>query len=236
MTLLTVAGVDASYGKSRVLHGIDLQVDEGEVAVVLGANGAGKTTLMNAIAGTITRSGAITLSDSDITRMRPDAIANLGLRLVPQGRGTFGSLSVRDNLMVGAATRHDSAQIAEDLDRWLSTFPVLGDRVSQPAGTLSGGEQQMLAIARALMGRPRILLCDEPSLGLAPVIVKQIFGFLREINQSSHTAMIVVEQNAQLALELAHRVYLLEVGHVVASGSPKDFRDNDAIRRAYLGV
>ena len=236
MSLLSVSGLTAGYGKSTVLHALDLRVEAGEVVVVLGANGAGKSTLMNVLAGLLPRTGEIRLEGTDIAGRKPHQIAELGLRLVPQGRGTFGGLTVRDNLRVGSATTSDNAQAQDDMERWLDTFPVLRDRLSQRAGTLSGGEQQMLAIARALMGRPRLLLCDEPSLGLAPVIVKQVFAFLREINESDGTAMIVVEQNAELALDLAHRVYLLEVGHFVATGTSADFRDNDAIRRAYLGI
>lgn len=232
--LLDVQGLTAGYGAGTVLHGVDLQVDDGEVAVVLGANGAGKTTTMRCLAGLLKpSSGAMTFDGKPHART-PDSIVQSGISLVPQGRGTFSGLSVLDNLRVGASTRTDD-EIDSDIDRWFSTFPVLGERREQAAGTLSGGEQQMLAIARALMSRPRLLLCDEPSLGLAPIIVKEVFDILATLNRETGTALLIVEQNAQLALELADRVFLLEVGHVIASGDAAEFRDNDTVRRSYLG-
>jgi branched-chain amino acid transport system ATP-binding protein len=234
--LLEVRGLRAGYGEANVLHGIDVSVGSGEVVVVLGANGAGKTTLLRAIAGLIPHSsGEIVVDQHVVKRARPDEMLRRGIGLVPQGRGTLTDLTVRDNLRVGAVTRKDKAGIAEDIERWCTVFPALAKRRDQVAGTLSGGEQQMLAIARAMMARPRLLLCDEVSLGLAPVIVQGLFGVLRELNTQQSTALLLVEQNAELALEIAARVYLLEVGNVAASGATEAFRGNDAIRRAYLG-
>jgi branched-chain amino acid transport system ATP-binding protein len=233
--LLDVSGLRAGYGAANVLHGIDLHVDPGETVVVLGANGAGKTTLLRAVAGLIPHTGTIAVEGRRVARTRPDLMLARGIGLVPHGRGTLTDMTVRDNLRVGATTRTDRAEIAEDIDRWFTVFPPLGNRRAQVAGTLSGGEQQMLAIARAMMARPRLLLCDEVSLGLAPVVVQEVFRVLAELNATSGTALLLVEQNAELALDLASRVYLLEVGTVVSSGSSESFRSNDAIRRAYLG-
>jgi len=233
--LLDVSGLRAGYGAANVLHGIDLHVDPGETVVVLGANGAGKTTLLRAVAGLIPHTGTIAVEGRRVTRTRPDLMLARGIGLVPQGRGTLTDMTVRDNLRVGATTRTDRAEIAEDIDRWFTVFPPLGNRRGQVAGTLSGGEQQMLAIARAMMARPRLLLCDEVSLGLAPVVVQEVFRVLGDLNAASGTALLLVEQNAELALDLASRVYLLEVGTVVSTGSSESFRSNDAIRRAYLG-
>ncbi|RAY12796.1 ABC transporter ATP-binding protein [Actinomadura craniellae] len=235
MSLLEVTGLTAGYGPARVLHGIDLTVDDGEVVVVLGANGAGKTTTMRALAGAIPHQGSIVFDGAPLTGLRPDTIVGRGISLVPQGRGTFSHLSVLENLRVGAARRRDKAEIAADIDRWCEVFPRLRERSGQEAGTLSGGEQQMLAVARALMSRPRLLLCDEPSLGLAPVIVAELFRTLAEINREQGTALLLVEQNAELALGIADRVHLLEVGRVVAAGPVAEFRDNESVRRAYLG-
>jgi branched-chain amino acid transport system ATP-binding protein len=232
--LLEVRGLRAGYGPVEVLHGVDLTVGANEVVVVLGANGAGKTTTMRAIAGSIGRRGDIVLDGHDIHRTSADTIVRYGLAQVPQGRGTFVDLTVDDNMRVGAYSRKDR-EIATDRDRWYEIFPRLGQRRSQRAGSLSGGEQQMLAIARALMSRPKILLCDEPSLGLAPIIVQELFGILRQLNQEEGLAVLLVEQNANLAMEIAHRAYLLETGSIVASGDADDIRNDDAIRKAYLG-
>ncbi len=233
--LLEVAGLRAGYGAANVLHGIDLSVLPGEVVVVLGANGAGKTTLMRAIAGLIGHTGTISVDGQIIAKARPDEMLRRGLGLVPQGRGTMTAMTVRDNLRVGAISRSDAREIADDIERWCTVFPPLANRRNQIAGTLSGGEQQMLAIARAMMARPRLLMCDEVSLGLAPIIVQQLFGVLRDVNQDSNTALLLVEQNAELALQIAARVYLLEVGEIAASGETEQFRGNDAIRKSYLG-
>ncbi len=236
MSLLEVAGLTAGYGQARVLHGLDLTVEEGEVVVVLGANGAGKTTTMRALSGLIPHGGTVRFAGASLDGAAPAAVVSAGISLVPQGRGTFSHLSVMDNLRVGAALRRDTAEIAADIERWCEVFPVLARRAGQEAGTLSGGEQQMLAVARALMSRPRLLLCDEPSLGLAPKIVGELFEVLAEVNREQGTALLLVEQNADLALGIASRVYLLEVGRVIAEGDAARFQADESIRRAYLGL
>jgi branched-chain amino acid transport system ATP-binding protein len=233
-TILEVSGLHAGYGPVEVLHGIDLVVGEGEVVVVLGANGAGKTTSMRAISGTIPRRGSVRLDRKDITKFSADRIVRSGVAQVPQGRGTFVDLSVEDNLRVGAFSRRDG-DVSADLDRWYEVFPKLAERRTQRGGSLSGGEQQMLAVARALMSRPRLLLCDEPSLGLAPIIVQELFSILRRLNTEEGLSVLLVEQNANLAMEIAHRAYLLEAGVVVASGDADEIRSDDSIRKAYLG-
>jgi branched-chain amino acid transport system ATP-binding protein len=237
-TLLRVDGLHAGYGPIEVLHGLSLAVDEGEIVVILGANGAGKTTTMRAISGTIPRRGTVELTAKgaaqSIIRASPDAIVRLGLAQVPQGRGTFPDLTVEDNLRIGAHTRRDDG-VSDDLARWFETFPRLADRRTQKAGSLSGGEQQMLAIARALMSRPRLLLCDEPSLGLAPIVTNELFSILARLNAEQGLAVLLVEQNASLALQIAHRVYLLETGSIVASGTSEQISSDDSIRKAYLG-
>jgi branched-chain amino acid transport system ATP-binding protein len=235
MSQLQVEELHAGYGQAEVLHGISLAVEPGEVVVILGANGAGKTTIMRAVAGLIGRRGTVSIDGSALRPGEPGAAVAAGLALVPQGRGTFTKLTVAENLLVGATRRRDKAGVARDLDRWYEVFPALARRTGQAAGTMSGGEQQMLAIARALMSRPRLLLCDEPSLGLAPLIVRDVFDVLRQISAEDGMAMLIVEQNAELALDLASRVYLLEVGHVVSSGAAAELRRSDTIRRAYLG-
>jgi branched-chain amino acid transport system ATP-binding protein len=217
----------------EVLHGIDLAVNDGEVVVVLGANGAGKTTSMRAISGTIPRRGSIEFAGKPIGSASADEIVHAGIAQVPQGRGTFVDLSVEDNLRVGAYVRGDDP--STDMERWFEVFPRLGERRTQKAGSLSGGEQQMLAIARALMSRPKLLLCDEPSLGLAPIVVQEMFRILAQLNREEGTAILLVEQNANLAMDIAHRAYLLETGSIVASGDAKEMLDDDAIRKAYLG-
>ena len=231
--LLDVRDLHAGYGPIEVLHGIDLTVDEGEVVVVLGANGAGKTTTIRAISGTIPRRGDVSFAGKSIVHAAPDAIVHDGIAQVPQGRGTFVDLSVEDNLRVGAYVRRDDP--TPDIERWFGVFPRLKERAAQKAGSLSGGEQQMLAIARALMSKPKLLLCDEPSLGLAPIIVQEMFRILARLNQEEGTAILLVEQNANLAMDIAHRAYLLETGSIVATGDAKEMLDNDAIRKAYLG-
>ncbi|TWE07877.1 ABC transporter ATP-binding protein [Rudaeicoccus suwonensis] len=233
--LLEITGLSAGYGAANVLHDIDLSVQPGEAVVVLGANGAGKTTLLRAISGLIPHNGSIRVDATDVGRIRPDVMLRMGIAHVPQGRGTLTDMTIQDNLKVGAVSRKDARAVAQDIDQWYSVFPALGKRRRQIAGTLSGGEQQMLALARAMMARPRLLLCDEVSLGLAPLIVQGIFEVLTEVNATSGTALLLVEQNAELALAVASRVYLLEVGSVAAHGPSAEFRNNDAIRRAYLG-
>jgi branched-chain amino acid transport system ATP-binding protein len=233
--LLNVSGLSAGYGQVEVLSGVDLQVQEGEVAVILGANGAGKTTTMRAVSGMIARRGVIEFAGQNITKASPDAIVRLGIAQVPQGRGTFTDLTVDDNMRAGAYVRHDH-EVNSDIALWYETFPRLRDRRAQKAGTLSGGEQQMLAIARALMSRPKLLLCDEPSLGLAPIITKELFQIIKRLNEQRGLSVLLVEQNANLALDIAHHVCLLEAGRIIAAGSPADIADDDAVRRAYLGA
>jgi len=229
--LLELEGVEARYGPVKALHGVGLTVGEGEVVAVLGANGAGKTTTLRAVSGTVRRSGRIVLGGRAIERRSPEAVARLGVAHVPEGRGTFPDLSVWDNLRLGAYTVRGKA----DVGQVLAHFPWLEERRGQQAGTLSGGEQQQLALARALMSRPRLLLLDEPSLGLAPLVVEQIFRIVRALNEEEGLAVLVVEQNATLALETAARAYVLEVGRVAVSGPSDELRRDESVRRSYLG-
>jgi branched-chain amino acid transport system ATP-binding protein len=233
--LLSVRGLSAGYGPVEVLHSIDLEVHEGQVAVILGANGAGKTTMLRAISGMIPRTGDIEFAGHNIVRTPPNSIVSLGVAHVPQGRGTFTDLTVADNLRAGAYVRRDR-EVANDIALWYETFPRLADRRAQKAGNLSGGEQQMLAIARALMSRPKLLLCDEPSLGLAPLITKNLFRTIQRLNEQRGLTVLLVEQNANLALEIAHHVCLLETGNITAAGPPAVIASDDAVRRAYLGA
>jgi branched-chain amino acid transport system ATP-binding protein len=234
-TMLQVTGLDAGYGPIQVLRGVELRVDEGEVVVLLGANGAGKTTTIRAICQMIDSKGSVNLCGTELVGMRPEQMAGLGIAHVPQGRGTFPELTVEENLQVGAYVRTDRAEIRNDIDRSYALFPRLGERRTQVAGNLSGGEQQMLAVARALMSRPRLLLLDEPSLGLAPLVIQSLFARFDELNEQEGVTMLVVEQNANLALDIADRAYVIESGRIVLSGSAAELRANDAVRRAYLG-
>lgn len=233
MSLLEVKSLRAGYGQIEVLLGIDFAVQKGEIAVILGANGAGKTTTMRAVSGTIQRTGSLVFDGHDISRLGPEAIVRLGIAHVPQGRGTFPELSVTDNLRLGGYVRRDD--IAADIDRWFEVFPRLAERRDQKAGSLSGGEQQMLAIARALMSRPRLLLCDEPSLGLAPLITQELFDVLRRLNADEGLSVLLVEQNANLAMKIASSVFLIETGQMVASGPASEIANDETIRKAYLG-
>jgi branched-chain amino acid transport system ATP-binding protein len=233
--LLQLDDVEARYGPVKALHGVSLTVGEGEVVAVLGANGAGKTTTLRAVSGTVKRSGEIVFAGNRISRRPPEAVARLGIAHVPEGRGTLTDLSVRENLRLGAYVRRDRAGIREDEQRVLSYFPWLEHRAGQTAGTLSGGEQQMLALARALMLRPKLVLLDEPSLGLAPMVVSEIFRIVGELNEREGLAVLVVEQNAVLALEASSRAYVLEVGKVAVEGSSAELRRNKSVRRSYLG-
>jgi branched-chain amino acid transport system ATP-binding protein len=233
--LLEVAGLDAAYGPVQVLRGLELRVEEGEVVVLLGANGAGKTTTIRAICQMVDTKGSVSLGGTQLVGKRPEQMARLGIAQVPQGRGTFPELSVEENLEVGAYVRKDRSGIKDDIERWYSLFPRLAERRAQTAGSLSGGEQQMLAVARALMSRPRLLLLDEPSLGLAPIIIRDLFAKFDELNEAEGVTMFVVEQNANLALDIADRAYVLEAGRVMLTGSAADLRADDAVRRAYLG-
>ncbi|WP_181779035.1 ABC transporter ATP-binding protein [Pseudonocardia pini] len=234
MSLLRIDDMSAGYGAGDVLRGVTLSVDAGEIVVVLGANGAGKTTLMRAVSGMIPRRGTVELDGEDIARSSADAIVRRGLAQVPQGRGTIVDLTVEENLRAGALVRKGKG-LAEDLDRWYTTYPRLAERRRQKAGLLSGGEQQMLAISRAMMSRPRMLLCDEPSLGLSPLLTEELFASLSRINGELGMAILVVEQNAMIALEIARRGYLLEVGSLGDSRPADDFASDDSIRAAYLG-
>jgi branched-chain amino acid transport system ATP-binding protein len=230
--LLQLQGVEARYGPVKALHGISLEVGEGELVAVLGANGAGKTTTLRAVSGTVRRTGDVLFDGTKLPR-RPDAVARAGIAHVPEGRGTFSELSVWENLRLGAYTRRGS--VKEDTQHVFKYFPRLEERKNQQAGTLSGGEQQMLALGRAIMARPRLVLLDEPSLGLAPMLVKEIFDRLGRMIADDGTAVLVVEQNAALALAHAARAYVLEVGHVVVSGPSDELRANESVRRSYLG-
>jgi branched-chain amino acid transport system ATP-binding protein len=234
-TLLEASELRAGYGAVRVLQGVDFSVDEGEVVVILGANGAGKTTTLRAISGMIDATGHMQFDGRPIIGRRPEQIAAAGIAHVPQGRGTIADLTVDENLRIGAYLRR-GAEIESDLDRWYLTFPRLKDRRTQQAGSMSGGEQQMLAIARALMARPKLVLLDEPSLGLAPLVTQELFRILGELNHADGISMLLVEQNAGLALELGTRGYVLETGTIVTSGSASELAGNDEVRRAYLGI
>ena len=232
--LLQVDDLVAGYGAVRVLQGLSLQVNQGEVAVILGANGAGKTTTMRAISGMIARKGTITFEGRPITDTAPNEIVRLGIAQVPQGRGTFTDLTVRDNLRAGAYVR-TGIDIEVEMREWYDVFPRLYERRDQKAGSLSGGEQQMLAIARALMSKPKLLLCDEPSLGLAPIITQELFAVLGRLNTEHGLSILVVEQNANLAVKIAHSVFVLETGTIVASGTADEIAADDVVRKAYLG-
>ena len=233
--LLEVEGLKASYGQSEVLHGISFALALGGITTILGANGAGKTTTLRALAGMVRREGRILFDGKPIDRLSTEAIVRRGVAHVPEGRGTFTGLSVDENLRVAAYTRRDKAGVSDDLERVFGYFPRLKERIGQQAGTLSGGEQQMLAIARALMLRPRLMLLDEPSFGLAPLIVQDIFAIMRRINKEANVSVLLVEQNASLALNLATEAYVLETGNVVMSGRADDVKNDAGIRRSYLG-
>jgi branched-chain amino acid transport system ATP-binding protein len=232
MSLLELHGIEARYGPVQALHGVSLQVGDGELVAVLGANGAGKTTTLRAISGTVRRSGDVVFAGKKLPR-RPDATARAGIAHVPEGRGTFSELSVWENLRLGAYARR--ANVKEEAQRVYKFFPRLEDRRDQQAGTLSGGEQQMLALGRAMMARPKLLLLDEPSLGLAPMVVNQIFEALTRMKTDDGMSVLVVEQNANLALAHATRAYVLEVGNVVVEGTSDELRANESVRKSYLG-
>ncbi|MBC7733057.1 MAG: ABC transporter ATP-binding protein [Bacteriovorax sp.] len=233
--LLDVRGLHASYGATHVLHGLDFAVEEGGITTILGANGAGKTTTLRAVCGMVKTRGEVQFAGTRIDGRATESIVRLGVAHVPDGRGTFVNLTVEENLRLGAYTRRDKAEVARDFERMFGYFPRLKERWLQQAGTLSGGEQQMLAVSRALMLRPRLLLLDEPSFGLAPRIVQELFEIFRAINQQDRVSMLLVEQNAALALKLADQAYLLETGRVVISGTAEAIRSDEAIRRSYLG-
>jgi branched-chain amino acid transport system ATP-binding protein len=235
MRLLQVEQLVGGYGAVRVLQGLDFTVDEGEVVVILGANGAGKTTTLRAVSGLIDARGRVQFDGHDILGRRTEQIAAAGIAHVPQGRGTITDLTADENLRLGAYLRRD-AEVAADMERWYAVFPRLAVRRDQLAGSMSGGEQQMLAIARALMARPKLVLLDEPSLGLAPIITQDLFQTLGRLNREQGISMLVVEQNASLALGIAKRGYVLETGSIVVSGSATELAGNDDVRKAYLGI
>ncbi|MFC4783992.1 ABC transporter ATP-binding protein [Nocardioides sp. MAHUQ-72] len=237
MTLLEVEGLEASYGAVRVLHGIDLTVERGEVVVLLGANGAGKTTTLRALCQLpgLSTGGRVRFDGRSLVGCRTEEVVRRGIAHVPQGRGTFPELSVAENLDAGAYLRRDRREVRHDIERWYDTFPRLADRRHQSAGTLSGGEQQMLAVARACLSRPQLLLLDEPSLGLAPLVIQRLFEIFADLNRNDGTTILVVEQNATLALSIASRAYVIESGEIVLTGPASELQHDDGVRRAYLG-
>jgi len=233
--LLEARDLQAYYGATQVLFGLALVVDEGGITTLLGANGAGKTTTLRSLSGMCRTNGEVRFDGKDITGRATEDIVRLGIAHVPQGRGTFSRQTVEENLQIGAMTRNGRAAIASDVERVYGYFPRLKERHRQQAGTLSGGEQQMLAVGRAMMLRPRLMLLDEPSFGLAPLIVEELFGILRTLNRNEKVSMLLVEQNAALALELADHAYLIETGRLVMEGPAQRLRDDENIRRSYLG-
>jgi branched-chain amino acid transport system ATP-binding protein len=236
MTALDVSGLTASYGSLTVVTGVSLAVARGEMVALLGANGAGKTSTLRALSGVARHSGSIKLNGQEISGLSAAKRVKLGLAHVPQNRGTFAAFTVEDNLWIGAHTVQNRQQIAEDMDLWFARFPRLSERRRQLAGSLSGGEQQMLAIARAMMTRPKVLMCDEPSLGLAPAVTEEVFRVLHELSQAQHMSVLVVEQNARITLELAARAYVIEHGAIALEGSAAELKSNSVVKRAYLGL
>jgi branched-chain amino acid transport system ATP-binding protein len=234
-TLLELRSVEARYGPIKALHGDSLTVADGEIVALLGANGAGKTTTLRAVSGTVRHSGEIVFEGKQIARGKPDAVARAGIAHVPEGRGLFTQLSVWENLRMGAYVRGERRTLREEAPRVFKYFPWLERRRDQQAGTLSGGEQQMLALARALVGRPRLLMLDEPSLGLAPTVVQEIFRIVKELNADDGLTVLVVEQNANVALDAAARAYVLEVGQVAIEGESAELRRHEGVRKSYLG-
>jgi branched-chain amino acid transport system ATP-binding protein len=233
--LLEVKGLKASYGPTQVLFDIDFTLSQGQITTILGANGAGKTTTLRAVCQAVKTSGSVMFDGQQVVGKSTESVVRMGVAQVPDGRGTFTALSVEENLRLGAYVRKDKAEVALDMEKAYTRFPRLKERRNQQAGTLSGGEQQMLAISRALMLRPRMLLLDEPSFGLAPLIVAEIFRILRRINEEEKVSMLLVEQNANLALGLAHHAYLLETGRIVISGPSETIKNDETVRKVYLG-
>jgi branched-chain amino acid transport system ATP-binding protein len=233
--LMRVRNLCAFYDATRVLHGLDFDIAEGEVTTFLGANGAGKTSMLRALSGMIAMTGDVTFAGGAVGGSATEKLARLGIAHVPEGRGTFSRMSIEENLQLGAMSRNDRAAIASDIDRVYGYFPRLRERARQQAGTLSGGEQQMLAIGRALMMRPRLMLLDEPSFGLAPLMVEEVYSILRELNERDGMSMLLVEQNAAAALSLADQAYLIETGQIVMGGPAGDMGREENVRRAYLG-
>ncbi|MEV6153390.1 ABC transporter ATP-binding protein [Nonomuraea sp. NPDC052129] len=235
MSELVVTDLVAGYGDAKVLHGLSLSVGPGEICAILGPNGAGKTTLLRALSGMVRGRGSVRLGGTELTGRSPDAIARRGVAHVPEGRGTFMPLTVEENLRLGAYVRRGRTGVDADLDRIYTYFPALKPRLRQTAGSLSGGEQQMLAIGRALMLRPRLLLLDEPSLGLAPLVTRELFRIVRAINEQERTTVVVVEQNARLALGIAQQAHVLETGRIVLSGTAERIRADEQVAQSYLG-
>ncbi len=234
--LLSVNDLNVYYGAIHALHGISFNVQEGEIVTLIGANGAGKSTTLRTISGLLrTRTGGVQFRGKDITMMPADEIVKLGISHVPEGRKIFAPLSVRENLLMGAFTRSDPAEIQGSMDRVFKSFPRLKERINQSGGTLSGGEQQMLATGRGLMSRPAILMLDEPSMGLSPILVQEIFSIIKEINQQG-TSILLVEQNAQMALSISNRAYVLETGRVILEGPAEEIANNPKVQAAYLGI
>jgi branched-chain amino acid transport system ATP-binding protein len=235
--VLELKGINTYYGNIQALKSVDIRVDEGEIITLIGANGAGKSTTLMSVCGIVQpKSGEILFQGQEIQGMDPDVIVARGISQVPEGRRIFPHLTVRENLDMGALLRRDTEGIRKDLDYVYELFPILAERRNQPGGTLSGGEQQMLAISRALMARPKLLLLDEPSLGLAPLIVRQIFEVIKTINEENKTTVFLVEQNANLALQLAHRGYVMETGRITLTDTTDQLMNNEDVRKAYLGV
>ena len=235
MELLKVSKLSAYYGQIQALHAISFAMDEGSVTTILGANGAGKTTTLRSICGMVRTEGSVVMAGEEIRGKATEDIVRTGIAHVPEGRGTFTRVTTEENLLLGAYTRGKDSGVQDDIDRVYSYFPRLKERRNQQAGTLSGGEQQMLAVGRALMLRPRLMLLDEPSFGLAPLIVEELFNILRTINQTEKVSMLLVEQNATLALNLADHAYLLETGNVVISGTAEEIAADEGVRKSYLG-
>jgi branched-chain amino acid transport system ATP-binding protein len=235
MPLLELRNVEARYGPIRALHGISLEVENGEVVAILGANGAGKSTTLRAVSALVRRRGEIRFDGASLMRESPEAIARRGIAHVPEGRGIFDELSVWDNLRMGGLVRVERGSLKREIDRVYGYFRWLRERAGQQAGTLSGGEQQMLALARALVSRPRLLMLDEPSLGLAPTVVQELFRIVAELNAEEKLSVLVVEQNAEIALSISHRAYVLEVGRVAVEGTSEELRRHEGVRKSYLG-
>ncbi|MSP98470.1 MAG: ABC transporter ATP-binding protein [Betaproteobacteria bacterium] len=233
--LLQIANLHAAYGPTRVLHGISFDLEEGSITALLGANGAGKTTTLRALCGMVKTEGEVRYAGARIDGKATEDIVRLGIAHVPDGRGTFVNLTTEENLLLGAYTRKDRAEVAIDIERVFGYFPRLKERRNQQAGTLSGGEQQMLAVSRALMLKPKLMLLDEPSFGLAPLLVREIFSIMRTINEKEKVSILLVEQNAAMALDLADRAYVIETGRVVLSGTSNEIKQDEAVRRSYLG-
>ena len=233
--LLDVKGLRASYGATQVLFDIDFRLAQGEITAILGANGAGKTTTLRAICQAVKTGGSVMFDGRQLVGKSTESVVRMGVAQVPDGRGTFTALSVEENLKLGAYVRKDRAGIAQDIEKAYERFPRLRERRHQQAGTLSGGEQQMLAVSRALMLSPRLLLLDEPSFGLAPLIVREIFRIMKRINEEQKVSILLVEQNASMALELADHAYLIETGGIVLSGTAEQIKSDDSVRKAYLG-